>query len=67
MLTPTRLPSGYRVYDEAHIDMVFRVRRLIAAGLNTATIATVLPCLYEDGPHLAPACPDVVAAARLRD
>ncbi|MFD8249213.1 MULTISPECIES: hypothetical protein [Nocardia] len=38
-----------------------RVRSLLAAGLNTAIIATILPCLRDEGERLVPTCSDVVA------
>ncbi|MEV1167032.1 MerR family transcriptional regulator [Nonomuraea sp. NPDC049784] len=65
LLNPERLPSGYREYAETHVETVRRIRCLLAAGLRTSTIATVLPCLETEGERLAPTCPDVVA--RLRD
>ncbi|MEU2880661.1 MerR family transcriptional regulator [Streptomyces sp. NPDC007070] len=64
LLSPARLPSGYRVYGEADVDTVRRVRILLAAGLPTATTAQVLPCVRDDGPILAPVCPDLVATLR---
>jgi DNA-binding transcriptional MerR regulator len=64
LLTPTRLPSGYRIYSDANVDTVRRIRTLLAAGLPTATIAQVLPCVRDDGPTLAPVCPELVAELR---
>ncbi|MDT0347571.1 MerR family transcriptional regulator [Streptomyces litchfieldiae] len=64
LLAPTRLPSGYRVYGEADVDTVRRIRALLAAGLTTATIGRVLPCVRDNGPTLAPVCPDLVAELR---
>ncbi|MGW4072634.1 MerR family transcriptional regulator [Streptomyces asiaticus] len=64
LLTPERLPSGYRVYREADVTTVRRIRALLAAGLPTATIARVLPCVRDDGPRLAPVCPGLVAELR---
>ncbi|MFC5181351.1 MerR family transcriptional regulator [Actinomadura harenae] len=61
LLTPTRLPSGYREYDPQDVQAVRRIRSLLAAGLNTATIATVLPCLEGDPDRLVPICDDLVA------
>ncbi|KAA2254074.1 MerR family transcriptional regulator [Solihabitans fulvus] len=54
LLEPERLSSGYRVYREADIGVVHRIRTLLAAGLNTATIAQVLPCVRDDGDRLIP-------------
>ncbi|MGW2678008.1 MerR family transcriptional regulator [Streptomyces sp. NPDC001436] len=64
LLTPTRSSSGYRAYSDADVDTVRRVRTLLAAGLSTATIAQVLPCVRDDGAHLAPVCTDLVAQLR---
>ncbi|MGW1737890.1 MerR family transcriptional regulator [Nocardia sp. NPDC001965] len=60
LLQPTRRPSGYREYCESDLDTVRRIRSLLAAGLNTATIATVLPCLRDDDQRLVPTCSDLV-------
>ncbi|MEU5614843.1 MerR family transcriptional regulator [Streptomyces sparsogenes] len=61
LLQPERLPSGYRVYRESDVAAVNRVRSLLAAGLSTATIAQILPCLREEGERLVPTCPDLIA------
>lgn len=61
LLHPERRPSGYREYSEADVDSVRRIRSLLAAGLNTATIATVLPCLLNDGERLVPTCSALLA------
>lgn len=61
LLCPERRASGYRVYAESDVDTVRRIRSLLAAGLNTATIATVLPCLRDDNERLVPTCSNLVA------
>ncbi|MFG3095904.1 MerR family transcriptional regulator [Streptomyces sp. NPDC048202] len=61
LLRPERRPSGYREYIEADVDTVRRIRSLLAAGLSTASIATILPCLRDDGERLVPTCPDLLA------
>ncbi|MEV3972538.1 MerR family transcriptional regulator [Streptomyces sp. NPDC050698] len=61
LLRPERRPSGYREYSEADVDTVRRIRSLLAAGLNTATIATILPCLRDEGERLVPTCSDLLA------
>ncbi|MEU6904214.1 MerR family transcriptional regulator [Streptomyces coeruleorubidus] len=61
LLQPERRPSGYREYSEADVDTVRRIRSLLAAGLNTATIATILPCLRDEGERLVPTCSDPLA------
>lgn len=60
LLEPIRRPSGYREYSESDVETVRRIRSLLAAGLSTATIATVLPCLRDDSQHLVPTCSDLV-------
>ncbi|MFJ8313921.1 MULTISPECIES: MerR family transcriptional regulator [unclassified Streptomyces] len=47
LLRPLRRPSGYREYAEADVHQVLRIRELQGAGLSTATIADVLPCLVR--------------------
>ncbi|MDI2131100.1 MerR family transcriptional regulator [Yinghuangia seranimata] len=61
LLRPERRPSGYREYREADVDTVRRVRSLLGAGLNTATIATILPCLRDEADRLVPTCSDLLA------
>jgi DNA-binding transcriptional MerR regulator len=60
LLTPVRRPSGFREYADGDVETVRRIRGLLAAGLSTATIATVLPCLRDDGERLVPTCADLV-------
>lgn len=57
LLRPVRRPSGYREYGDADVGRVRRIRTLLAAGLNTTTIADVLPCTVDTGGGLAAACP----------
>jgi DNA-binding transcriptional MerR regulator len=64
LLEPRRRPSGYREYLDSDVAVVRRIRCLLAAGLSTATIAQVLPCVREDGERLAPTCPDLLADLR---
>ncbi|TQM09993.1 MerR family transcriptional regulator [Pseudonocardia kunmingensis] len=56
LLRPLRLPSGYREYRAEDAATVRGIRILLAAGLGTATIAELLPCMDGDGHALAPAC-----------
>lgn len=60
MLAPERRPSGYRVYGEAAVPAVRRIRILLAAGLNTAQILEVLPCIVDEDGWLTPDCPELV-------
>ncbi|MEU0672039.1 MerR family transcriptional regulator [Streptomyces sp. NPDC006172] len=64
LLTPERLPSGYRVYGEPDVETVRRIRCLLAAGLSTSLIAQVLPCIRADDDRLVPTCPDLNARLR---
>ncbi|WP_447039584.1 MerR family transcriptional regulator [Streptomyces sp. DSM 118878] len=56
LLRPSRRPSGYREFAEEDIATVRGIRMLLGAGLNTATIAELMPCMVADGRTLAPAC-----------
>ncbi|WP_433326318.1 MerR family transcriptional regulator [Spirillospora sp. CA-294931] len=64
LLEPQRRPSGYREYADTDVERVRRIRTLLAAGLNTATIADVLPCTVDTGDGLAAACPDLLTDLR---
>ncbi|WP_029089185.1 MerR family transcriptional regulator [Brevibacterium album] len=59
LLTPARLPSGYRVYDEPDVLRVRRIQVLLAAGLSTRRIVRVLPCLTQHDGGLALSCGDL--------
>ncbi|MER6914077.1 MerR family transcriptional regulator [Streptomyces sp. NPDC000594] len=56
LLLPRRGSGGYREYAEEDAGTVRRIRMLLAAGLNTRTIAGLLPCTVDDGERLVPAC-----------
>ncbi|KAA8886210.1 MerR family transcriptional regulator [Nocardia colli] len=60
LLQPVRRPSGYREYRESDVRTVQNIRTLLAAGLNTHTIAALLPCMVDNGEGLAPACPEML-------
>ncbi|APU15150.1 MerR family transcriptional regulator [Actinoalloteichus fjordicus] len=60
LLAPERRPSGYRVYRAEDVALVGRIRVLLAAGLSTAQIVEVLPCIVDDGGLLTPDCPELV-------
>jgi DNA-binding transcriptional MerR regulator len=59
LLHPTRLPSGYRVYDDADVVRVHRIRALFAAGLSSRKIGHILPCLAQHDDGLALSCGDL--------
>lgn len=64
LLSPMRRPSGYRDYQEADVRAVQNIRTLLAAGLNTATVAEVLPCMLDNGDVLVPACAELTTVLR---
>jgi DNA-binding transcriptional MerR regulator len=64
LLQPRRRASGYREYLDSDVAVVRRIRGLLAAGLSTSTIASVLPCVRDDGDRLVPTCPDLLADLR---
>lgn len=47
LLASTRTPGGHREYSPAAVDRVIRIQELYAAGLNSATIAELLPCMRD--------------------
>ncbi|MGP4021537.1 MerR family transcriptional regulator [Saccharopolyspora sp. 5N708] len=63
LLASERAPSGYRYYSEDAVTVVAQIRNLLAAGLNTETIRTVLPCARGELPVLEP-CSDLLATLR---
>ncbi|MGW2280095.1 MerR family transcriptional regulator [Streptomyces sp. NPDC001770] len=58
-LRRVRRATGEYVDEDGAV--VRRIRSLLAAGLNTSTIRTVLPCLRDEGEGLVPICSDLVA------
>lgn len=54
LLTAARTDSGIREYGEEAVDMVVLIQCLLAAGMNTATIAALMPCActYRTTPHM---------------
>ncbi|MBO1420436.1 MerR family transcriptional regulator, partial [Streptomyces sp. FH025] len=69
LLTPERRPSGYREYGERDVDTVHGIRTLLAAGLNSAAVAEILPGLPRPGHRRpGPTCPELLAGlARERE
>lgn len=60
LLTPTRLPNGYRDYDEHTVTTVRRIQVLLSAGLGTSAVAEILPCAVDDSVVLSGKCPELV-------
>lgn len=56
LLHPAREANGYRDFDEADVPAVIWIRRLLGAGLSTATIAEFQACVRYQGPPKAPGC-----------
>ena len=48
LVAPDRTAGGTRLYSEADIDRLHRIRDLLAAGLNLAGIAAVLDLEAEN-------------------
>ncbi|MET9294133.1 MerR family transcriptional regulator [Streptomyces sp. NPDC003077] len=62
LISPRRRPSGYREYREEDVHVVRNIRTLLAAGLGTAAIAELLPCMeHHEGEDLAAACSGTLA------
>ncbi|MFI6786809.1 MerR family transcriptional regulator [Nonomuraea sp. NPDC050383] len=59
LLHPTRLPSGYRVYDESDVVLVQRIQALLAAGLSTRKLEHILPCMRQHDDGLVLSCGDL--------
>jgi DNA-binding transcriptional MerR regulator len=59
LLTPSRLPSGYRIYDDRSVVTVHRIRVLLSAGLGTSAIAEILPNVVDDSVVLTGRCPEL--------
>ncbi|WP_378734788.1 MerR family transcriptional regulator [Nocardia brasiliensis] len=62
LLVSDRTPGGHRDYPERAVDRVIHIQELFAAGLNSKTIAQLLPCMrdVDGGPNEA-ATPELVA------
>lgn len=63
LLGATRGTNGYRRYDDEAVTTVRQIRALLAAGLSSEVIRTLLPCAVGDVPDLKP-CPELVATLR---
>ncbi|QKV96832.1 MerR family transcriptional regulator [Streptomyces sp. NA02950] len=47
LLRAERTPGGHRDYGDWAVDRVIRIQELLAAGLNSAKIAQLLPCMRD--------------------
>ncbi|NUS12093.1 MAG: MerR family transcriptional regulator [Streptomyces sp.] len=59
LLSPTRLPNGYRDYDDRSVTTVRRIQVLLSAGLGTEAVAEILPCAVDDSVVLSGRCPEL--------
>ncbi|WP_438490126.1 MerR family transcriptional regulator [Streptomyces sp. S186] len=65
LLAAERTPGGHREYPEGTVDRVIRIQELFAAGLCSAKIAQLLPCLRDhDGGPAATATPRLAQELR---
>lgn len=49
LLPSHRLANGYRDFEDAAVDQVRLIRRLLASGLTIQDIVTLRPCLTVSG------------------
>ncbi|MFJ7498058.1 MerR family transcriptional regulator [Streptomyces sp. NPDC097727] len=62
LLSPCRLPNGYRDYPDSSVERVGQIRALLKAGLGTEVIREIVPCFHGSGPDMRPDVhPDLVA------
>lgn len=52
LLKSLRGANGYRLYDEQAVDVVIRIRWLLAAGLNSRGIKSILHCVKGKSPRV---------------
>ncbi|OUE09133.1 Mercuric resistance operon regulatory protein [Clavibacter michiganensis] len=45
LIAPSRLPNGYRDYDEYLVQRVGKIRGLVDSGIPSRIIVDILPCL----------------------
>lgn len=65
LLAAERTSGGHRVYPERAVDRVIRIQELYAAGLSSAHIDAVLPCMRDcDGGPSEAATPLLVQELR---
>jgi DNA-binding transcriptional MerR regulator len=60
LLSPRRRPSGYREYEERDVTTVRRIQVLLSAGLGTAVISEIVPCVEDETVVLAGKCPELL-------
>jgi DNA-binding transcriptional MerR regulator len=60
LLSPGRSDSGQRDYAEEAVEHVRLIQRMYAAGLNSQTVAEMMPCA-----HTGDSTPEMVETLRL--
>ncbi|WP_428965899.1 MerR family transcriptional regulator [Micromonospora fluostatini] len=53
LIVAHRTESGHRRYDPACVDRVVLIQRMFAAGLSSAAIAPILPCMLDESKRTA--------------
>jgi DNA-binding transcriptional MerR regulator len=56
LLKSERTANGQRIFSEEAVERITLIRRLFGAGLSSATMADLLPCITDPGartPYLA--------------
>jgi DNA-binding transcriptional MerR regulator len=67
LLSPARAANGYRDYEPDDVPRVLQIRGLIDAGVPTAIIREILPCLENPATiAVRDPSPDLVAALQRR-
>ncbi|GAB3423187.1 MerR family transcriptional regulator [Flindersiella endophytica] len=70
LLEPRRGANGYRYFSERDVERVAQIQLLFASGLNSSTVAEVLPCVCGTGTDEyetpAPGLVESLASARER-
>lgn len=60
LLSSTRTVGGQRVYGDDAVERVRLLRRLYGAGLNSTTIASIMPCVDTPSPAVTAQTLDVM-------
>ena len=63
LVCPRRSANGYRIYDEAELEVVNEIRALLAAGFDLDEIRPFVACLRA-GNTSGSVCPDSVLVLR---
>ena len=62
LLAPARTQAGYRLFEEADLEIVARIRLMLDAGLSTVVIRQYLDCVRTgSGTHHLQLCPALQA------